>query len=234
MEKTDVDLSRIKFVQCLLPQKVELNEVCLACRDSDRCLTIRPKLAAAVGKFMKRVCLPNTEEIASLKENYPEVFKFDNRRSMAKLRAPGSVRVANCISAGPMMSEETCMQCRLNNCCLLINPELASLVEKRKVNDGMYEFAQKDITFLDTKYPSTVLVDSDGSYLFGESMAQYLIDYYQSSNILQMIVDKEIISRLITDRYTEEEIEFLYIGINNKWEKMEEVFKEMLPPKSLF
>ncbi|AFV25329.1 hypothetical protein Mpsy_3130 [Methanolobus psychrophilus R15] len=162
-----------------------------------------------------------------LKQDYPELLDFNKKASWSQMKAPHGVKVAYCVSPEPLKEGE-CDGCRLKGCCLLVNPELVKFVDKRK-KDGLYKFSMKDIDVLDKKYPETVWIEDDGSSIWPEAKAQYLIDYYQSSKILKEIVDKGIFDRLIDGRYRDSEIEFLYLGINAKWEKIEKVFQEIVP-----
>jgi len=218
---------RIKFVKCLSSETVEVNDFCLACRDSERCLTLKPKLAAKLGRIFRGCMFLTEEEVDMLKKDYPEVVEFDKKEGRMKIGA-SEVKVAYCVSPEPLKEGE-CEGCRLKECCLLVNPELAEFVDRRKKKNGMYDFTERDLNFLNYKYRDTVEIDQDCSFLCAEAMSTYLIDYYSSSDILQTIVDRKVIFRLMDERYSDNEVELLFRGINAKWEKIEKVFKEIVP-----
>lgn len=131
------------------------------------------------------------------------------------------IKVVKCLSSKIVEKDENCTVCRDRGCCLTINPELASIVEKSKKSDGTYEFTPEDGSFIQKKYPRTLEYDKiEGMYPGIMGMRDWIIEAYYNSEIMPLIISKFIVAKLETDNYTDEEIELLYAVLTDKYDEM--------------
>lgn len=70
----------------------------------------------------------------------------------------GRIKIAECIMPPVFIDAENeiCMQCPSKGCCLTVNPELVSILERCKDSDGIYELTSADWSLLQEKYPDAV------------------------------------------------------------------------------
>jgi hypothetical protein len=221
MEIKNNSTERMRIVQCISSEVIGKNEECLMCRDNDRCLTVKPKLALMVEKAGDLLSLEN---MAIIKNKYPQIAEFDNQDYGSMMSMKNRIRVAMCLTAETPETDENCNECRLNGCCMKVNPELASMVENCKTSNG-YEFTPEDFAAIGAKYPQAVEFDDDGSNPGITAMRDFIIESYYNSEIMPIIVSKEVISRLEDGGYTDDEIELLYAGITGKYDKMLSIYE---------
>lgn len=70
----------------------------------------------------------------------------------------GRIKIAECVipTTSADVDNEICVQCSSRGCCLTVNPELVSILERCKDSDGIYEFTSADWSLLQEKYPDAV------------------------------------------------------------------------------
>lgn len=70
----------------------------------------------------------------------------------------GRIKIAECVMPTAFIDAENeiCMQCSSKGCCLTVNLELASILERCKDSDGVYEFTYDDWHLLQARYPDAV------------------------------------------------------------------------------
>ncbi len=131
------------------------------------------------------------------------------------------VKVVKCLSSKVLKQDENCTVCRDRNCCLTINPELASIVEKSKKSDGTYEFAPADGSLIEKKYPRALYYDKIGGMHPGiMGMRDWILEAYYCTEIMPLIISKFIAKKLENDVYSDEEIELLYAVLTDKYDEM--------------
>lgn len=131
------------------------------------------------------------------------------------------IKVVTCLSSKVLEKDENCNVCRDRNCCLTINPELASIVEKSKKSDGTYEFTPTDGSLINRKYPRAPYYDKIGEMHLGiMPMRDWIVEAYYSTKIMPSIISKFIVTKLENDNYTDEEIELLYAVLTDKYDEM--------------
>lgn len=223
--------SRMKVTKCLYSKGHKINVKCIACSDKDCCLTVRPELASIVEKSKKQ---DGTYEVSSsdfsiIQAKYLRAIESDYDKLCRAWTYGWSnrIRVTECLSSKVVEKDETCETCRDKGCCLTINPELAS-IEKRKKPDGTCDFTKADLDLIQTKYPRSLTMDYEQTYPAADSMGMrmYLLDAYSGTKAMHHIVSREVISKLKMNRYTDEEIKFLYIAITTVFDQVQELYYE--------
>lgn len=126
------------------------------------------------------------------------------------------IKFANCTKPKTSIDDDICKECPSKGCCLTINPELASMLERCKNSDGIYELKSKDWYLLQMNYPDTLNLNIDNDscdfdYPIGMTeMKEFMTVAYYNTEIMPKVLNKKIVNRLENDEYSYEEIEALY------------------------
>lgn len=120
------------------------------------------------------------------------------------------IKIVMCLSSKVVEQDENCEECPDNGRCLIINPELASIVEKCKKSEQVYEFTPEDSSFIRGNYPKALEYDNKDFNPGITAMKDYMVDTYYNTDIMPDILTEEIVKKLEKNQYSDEEIEALY------------------------
>lgn len=213
-------MENIKIVRCLSSEGRQKSRDCSECSDSERCATVKPELASLVEKYGRSGVLSELteEDMSFIQTNYPKVIEFDEEEAFGKKLNGNKVRVAECLFPKEPMYSDKCDGCRDRECCLTRKPELASLVKKHEVSDGIYEFTPEALAFIRERYMALSFF-TDGEYYGHITMKDFLIMQYHSCSLFRELFDESMYEKLDNDEYNSAEIQALYEWATKRYDK---------------
>lgn len=159
-----------------------------------------------------------------INDEITKIKAHESRHKFAKINKfeINQIRLIECVYMNEERKNIICGECPDSGHCITVNPEMAKLIEKSKNEDGICEFTQEHFSFLMENYSETLVFDPEDC-VGPTAMRDWIIESYYNTEIIPQIVSEDVISKIESDEYSDEELMLLYYALTKEYDQMLEL-----------